>query len=372
MTRDQLIKFASQFGYKISATQIEDWHKFGLLPNPIRVPNGVPGSYYEYPDYAKENLHLILTSTESRRDLKGILIDIWFRGARVDFEKLIAVLEVPIIKMEKHLGQPGRFLQKAVKLLSVSNIKKANKVKPFPFASISDNLTTVNVLAQSISPAGKSDIWQLNGLEDTEESTASIAYRVSGIDNLPIVFGLSPEELWDDIFKHINLRKIRKSLLEVNNADLETIQKMAPIVLKTFKDLMYIMSVNQSGFNFLKLAASRFISPYTMRCLITSLLISLYHNKDTRTQVIDTVEDFSKNLHTLDALTHYINHMKKHPLLRKRKLWNEFFSNCNEDSLTSLQIHEELFMSANPDFKRILSVFLNNNVTNDLKINDPS
>jgi hypothetical protein len=60
ISRIELVEWATQEGYSVTADQIERWHKKGIIPAPVRCPTkGQTGSVWMYPDEAKHNLMLL-------------------------------------------------------------------------------------------------------------------------------------------------------------------------------------------------------------------------------------------------------------------------------------------------------------------------
>jgi hypothetical protein len=89
----QIVGAAAARGFELSATQIARWHRYGLLPRPIRkfLGKGV-GSKSFYPPGTHRQAVEICIKLKRTRDLADVAWQLWWQGYEVNISVIRAYL----------------------------------------------------------------------------------------------------------------------------------------------------------------------------------------------------------------------------------------------------------------------------------------
>jgi hypothetical protein len=100
-SRDQVIGYAAEFGYDVSASQLARWHRAGLLPRPRQRPLGRgKGTETIYPPGASAQVVALCQIKDEERRLDQVAFRLWWDGFAIDPELIKAQLAAAICPPE--------------------------------------------------------------------------------------------------------------------------------------------------------------------------------------------------------------------------------------------------------------------------------
>ncbi|WDF52696.1 hypothetical protein PQ460_09895 [Paenibacillus sp. KACC 21273] len=338
ITNEKLIIFAKELGYNISETQIKNWRKIGLIPPSKRISNGKSGSSYVYPESALSNLKLILSSLNYKKNQKKLLIDVWFKSGEIKSSIIIKVIDSELEWIDKRIRKVSHIIpdvEKKIKNVSKSSIQK---LKIFSNTSLDNTITTMNVLFNVMSPNGNPHIWSDFRMEDSEESSAKIANKATGFNNL-----YTGEDLWSEIKKNISIEKLRKSVKKVKVNELNKIKLDAELLVEFIKNLKVISFFSSTQSSWINLIVPNKIEDYIFRISILTIIIHFYRSQEEKSILEEFLKQTRLQQKYLNVLADYTNYMKTHPYLKRKKRWN--INKCDEKTFTSLQEHQQKYIN---------------------------
>ncbi|KQN96761.1 hypothetical protein [Paenibacillus sp. Leaf72] len=348
MNREELTNYGVSLGYKVTNSQIERWHKCGILPAPKqKYTLKVNGSISEYPESAKDNLQLLLTSKESARNLNGLLLDVWLRGGQIESHFIKEILLGGVFKQieEALKTKVASFLKIEKSLINGFNKKKTI----FSSEKMSDVSTSINVIFSILSPDLKDRIWHGSSLETTtgELAAGEILHKTMGTSS----FNSSTDDsIFDDMKEILNVKAIRSAIKLSTDHDLEKVRTEMNILERVIKVLINFDVYDNQTLKILKIYKYFSLTSVSSRSMfLISLLVA-----DKANKLNDWSSTWLKHIDGLEWMGKYIAHMKNHKLLKKRKNWARYFELCNVEELTELKTHQLSFFNQNPDFERII------------------
>ncbi|MCF2940630.1 hypothetical protein L1N85_19745 [Paenibacillus alkaliterrae] len=350
MTRDDLILFAAQNGYLISDSQIERWHKKGILPAPEHLhPKGVSGSLSVYPETTKDNLKLLLTSEVSKRNLDELFLDVWLRGGNVELKNLRKVITGgPFSTIEKLLKSRVTSFFKFERMLIKYSERKGSIL---PYEDVYHVITTFNVLFSVLSPNTKDRIWGEGAdIKGTGElSAVTIAHKVIGIDEHEKA---SQDSIFDEMKTVLNVKTLRKLVENADEKKFDNVRKdffVLERIISAMRDLEVYKGNKLKLFWLIRYFPDRSVS---MRSIMVIVLLAI-NDRNT----VHWANAWKHNLDLLETFAKYCNHMKKHPKLKKRTNWIQYFGTCPLEELLSIRSHHNLFCEQNPSFLQTIAIF---------------
>lgn len=373
MTRKELIFFAREHGYEISEDQVERWHKKGIIPSPDRqTSTGSVGSVWDYPSGAENNLLLALTSTESKRSLDKILLDVWLRGGKIDYERIRKLLLDGWLKnIGKFLKSLGNrtWIDKLEKIFYEAESKK--KKNPLIYISFEDLQTTITLIINAFSTHIKDELWNDEAAQYLgEESSASIVEKSIGSDYLrsldPIRKSDTPEIMLSDIKRLLNIQALQDAVSQATEEDFERARHDLPL-LEVFIRFINHTSVSLDKTNaFYRFVRGLPIFPFMIRYMGLIVLLRYYQDEQANQWVIGFISHINNQIENMEAMTSFIEHMKKHPKLKKRMHWNQYLNQCDKNTFQSVKAHAEAYWNTHPDFVPSMEQFNRN-----LEVNQP-
>lgn len=350
ISRIELVEWATQEGYSVTADQIERWHKKGIIPAPVRCPTkGQTGSVWMYPDEAKHNLMLALQS--DARKLEEMLIDVWIRGGQVSVDHLRSVL----IETLKSLRFFVKDIGKAIDRFETWTKKKR---RSFLTRDRDKFLATTNVMLHVLSSRDEDVIWGYEAPEETP--VVNIADEVLGADQLrvltPKVMYETSEEFWDDAKKRLNINQCIQAVKKATDADFDAIRPYVRIFERWVQDSGELSTIDQNlrVFNLLNTLP---LSHIMLRRFYIIVMLSLYKTEETRHMIIEATDEWAKHLPRVSAIANYVRYMKQHPKLKKRRHWEQYLRKCDSETLANLREYHQAYVDSHPELSAIIAEF---------------
>ena len=327
MSKDKLILFAKENGYELTQEQIKNWSNYGIIPRSVRVSaEGKAGSAYEYPAHAYPIVLLALSSHE-KRSLERLLIDVWLRGGDIEEKEVQKILE-------KQVDLLGKFVQSGLRWLGQTRFLDViqNARSLLPHVANPDKETTIALFLNVLSPKSAHAVWQDDWMESEEERASQIAYHAIGIQYLaehgPLIAEQreTPEMLFQRMKDVLNVSSLRRAIRDTTYY--KQVQKdyaSLAVILEFMGETAPIMGPSNPLFRFIGWVMK---SANAMRPIFVIGLLACYQDPHLKLNAQYLIQEQGGRLDTLRQMTEIVRHMKTHPLLKKKKNWLEFFSEC--------------------------------------------
>jgi hypothetical protein len=351
MTRDELVLFARLNGYEVSSSQIERWHKKGLLPSPIHLFGGQTGSASKYPPEVTDNLLLVLTSSESKRSLDKLLMDVWIRGGSVDSDYLRNLL---LNGHLKGLGKIIKWLGRTSWIEKLERLVKKSGTLSLPYVQQENVQTTITLFVNALSPGIQEELWRDDVAASLgEETSATIVDKAIGSSYLrsldPDHQDETAEMMFEDIKRLLNIKSLQHAVSKASEEDFYRAQKDLPILELVVESSCEMAVLIDTTNPFLRFIRAISLNAYTIRNLGLVVLLRFYQDEQADQWVRGFISSFSDQIEEMRIQLDFIRHMKQHPKLKKRMHWCKYFTKCDEETLSSIRTHAEQYWNAHPE-----------------------
>lgn len=348
ISRDELVEWARENGYpETTSTQIERWHKKGLIPPPQPVPTGgKPGSAYAYPDVAKKNLLLVLQSKSRKLDER--LLEVWYGGGTISAEHLKSLL----MRILRPIQRIVRGMDKVLDGLGQAIVKPLVAGK-----SVEDSVATANLMLNVLSPRKDDVIWGYDS--PGERSVAEIAADVFGVEQLRELAqdttNQSADELWDEFKNRMNIKELVKVVETATDADFEGILPLVRIMdvwLADVAEVALVWNKRISAFDFFR------SMPRNLRIAVFTIVALVFCKSDeTRKLINDAVAEWEITLPKIHVMAEYVRWMKSHPKLKRRRNWVRHFGEFSDEALEQVREQHEAYIRSHPEFMEIIAEY---------------
>lgn len=242
--------------------------------------------------------------------------------------------------MKKKIRKVSFFVPNIEKKIKNASKSSIQKLRMFSNTSLKDNLTTMNVIVNTMSPNGNPFIWSNYGKEDLEESPAKIASEATGFSNL---YTGKDEDLWSYINKNISIEKLRRSLKKLKGEELNIVKQDVEFLFEFINNLKELSFYDSKKYIWTNFISQKIIGSYKFKNYILIIVIHFYTSKEEKSILEEFLKQARLKQAYLNILADYIRYMKTHPYLKKKKYWN--INKCDEKTFKSLQEHQQRYIN---------------------------